>query len=269
MSQSDSFVARLAQPFLHLVGGFVLQPVRALREIAQELFALRRRQAEEVVLAGASLRCGAGHHRIRVLQFGRRIGGAAHFARVAVLVLRAALRALALDEAVRQEHFLHRIVELLDRTLRDQIGGFQLAVDVFAEDAVLVRIGLVIIVETDHEAAEVARRRRACRQSAEEVAGMFVQYALDQLARRDAFLFGAQHDGRAVLVVRADVMHLVAAHALEAHPDVGLDVFDQMTEMDGAVGVGQGAGDEQATAGHDGERCGKPAILLPGRAVPG
>jgi hypothetical protein len=36
----------------------------------------------------------------------------------------------------------------------------------------------------------------------------------------------------------------MAAHLLEAHPDVGLDVLDQMAEMDGAVGVRQGAGDE-------------------------
>jgi hypothetical protein len=36
----------------------------------------------------------------------------------------------------------------------------------------------------------------------------------------------------------------MALHLLEAHPDVGLDVFDQMAEMDAAVGIGQGGGDE-------------------------
>jgi hypothetical protein len=45
--------------------------------------------------------------------------------------------------------------------------------------------------------------------------------------------------------------HLVAAHLLKAHPDVGLDVFDQMAEVDGAVGVGQGAGDEDVATGHE------------------
>jgi hypothetical protein len=30
------------------------------------------------------------------------------------------------------------------------------------------------------------------------------------------------------------------AHFLEARPDVGLDIFDQVTQMDAAVGVGQG-----------------------------
>jgi hypothetical protein len=74
-------------------------------------------------------------------------------------------------------------------------------------------------------------------------------HAFDQRLRRDAFLLGAQHDRRAVRVVGADVPALVAAHLLEAHPDVGLDVFDQVAEVDGAVGVGQGGGDEDF-AGH-------------------
>jgi hypothetical protein len=73
---------------------------------------------------------------------------------------------------------------------------------------------------------------------------MLAMHAVDQLFRRDAFLLGAQHDRRAVRVVGADVPAFVAGHLLEAHPDVGLDVFDQMAEVDGAVGVGQGGGDE-------------------------
>jgi hypothetical protein len=79
-------------------------------------------------------------------------------------------------------------------------------------------------------------------------------------------LLGAQHDRRAVGVVGADVMAFVAAQLLEAHPDVGLDVFDQMPEVDRAVGVGQGAGDQDlpaicAAVGHgrtlSGRRVGK------------
>jgi hypothetical protein len=67
---------------------------------------------------------------------------------------------------------------------------------------------------------------------------------------RDAFLLGAQHDRCAVGVVGADVPAFVAAHLLEAHPDVGLDVLDQVAEVDRAVGIGQGAGNEDL-AGHD------------------
>jgi hypothetical protein len=39
-------------------------------------------------------------------------------------------------------------------------------------------------------------------------------------------------------------MALVPLHFLEAHPDVGLNVFDQMPQMNRTVGVGQGGGDE-------------------------
>ena len=47
-----------------------------------------------------------------------------------------------------------------------------------------------------------------------EVALVFVPDALDQCLRRDALCVSAQHDRCAVCVVRADVMHLVALHAL-------------------------------------------------------
>src|SRR5713226_851091 len=44
-------------------------------------------------------------------------------------------------------------------------------------------------------------------------------------------------------------MHFVALHALEAHPDVGLDVLHEVADVERAVRVGQGGGDEQP-AGH-------------------
>ena len=69
--------------------------------------------------------------------------------------------------------------------------------------------------------------------------------ARDQLLRRDAFGLGLEHDGRAVRVVGADEMHLVALHALEAHPDVGLDVLHDVADVKRAVGVRQGGGDEE------------------------
>ena len=59
-----------------------------------------------------------------------------------------------------------------------------------------------------------------------------------------ALLAGAHHDRRAVRVVGADVDGAVAAQLLEAHPDVGLDVLDQMAQVDVPVGVGQRARDQ-------------------------
>ena len=75
---------------------------------------------------------------------------------------------------------------------------------------------------------------------------MLVENPRDQLLGADALLLGPQHDRGAMGVVGADVVHLVAAQSLEAHPDVGLDVLDQMAEVDGAVGVRQGGRDEDA-----------------------
>ena len=157
-----------------------------------------------------------------------------------------ALRTFALDEAIRQEHCLDRVVELLDGAHFDQPGGLQFEVDIVGTGAGFRRVGGVIIVEADEEAGKVA--------------GVFAMHTLDQLFRRDAFLFSAQHDRRAVRVVGADVPAFVAGHLLEAYPDVGLDVLDQMAEVDGAVGIGQGGGDENL-ARHGLASLGKSAIL--------
>ena len=66
----------------------------------------------------------------------------------------------------------------------------------------------------------------------------------DQLFGRDALGACAHHDRRTMRVVRADIDAGVAAHLLEAHPEIGLDVFDEMPEVDVAVGVRQGGGDD-------------------------
>jgi hypothetical protein len=65
---------------------------------------------------------------------------------------------------------------------------------------------------------------------------------LPQLPRLD-------HDRRAVGVLGADIAAVVAAHALEAHPDVGLYGLDDVADVQVAVGVGQSAGN-QYLAGH-------------------
>jgi hypothetical protein len=143
-----------------------------------------------------------------------------------------AVRAFALDVAVRQEHLLHRIIELLDRTPGNQPFIVQLAVDVLAEGLVLRGIGGVVVVEPDVETGKVA--------------GVLAVDPRDELFRRDALLVGAQHDRRAVRVVGAHVMHLVALHLLEAHPDVGLDVLHEVAKVDAAVGVRQRRGNEDA-----------------------
>lgn len=77
---------------------------------------------------------------------------------------------------------------------------------------------------------------------------MLAVHPLDQLFGRDSFRLCPQHDGGAVRVVGADVPAFMPAHFLEANPDVGLDVFHQMTQVDGTVGIRQGGGDENSAA---------------------
>ncbi len=82
-----------------------------------------------------------------------------------------------------------------------------------------------------------------------EVLGPVGRDPCDQGLRSDALLFGLEHDRRTVRVVGADEKNLVALHALEAHPDVGLDVLHDVPDVERAIGVGQGGGDEEF-AGH-------------------
>ncbi len=85
------------------------------------------------------------------------------------------------------------------------------------------------------------------------VAQMLVVKTRDHLLDRDTLSFGAEHHRRAVRVVGAHVDDVVAAQLERAHPDVGLDLLQQMTEVNRPVGVDEGAGDEDpARLGHGG-----------------
>lgn len=152
------------------------------------------------------------------------------------MVFRAAFWALAFDKAVGQEHFLDRIVELLNRAGLNQTRITQARVNGLAMRLVLGRVGGIVVVKAHMKTGEVAL--------------MFGAYPCNQLLRADAFGLGTQHDWRAVGVVGAHVVHLVALHFLKANPDVGLNVFDQVAQVNGAVGIGQGGGNKNS-ASHD------------------
>ena len=222
------------QPFGELVGHRLLKGAAAgpLLEHGLEV-----RQLEEVVQRFLEHRGGAGDRRFRVLQFGRGVGRAAGLAVVAVLVGGAALRAGALDEAVGEEHLLFRVEVLGHRAGVDVPGVAQFQVDRAGQLAVLFRVGRVVVVEVHQEVGEVAHVLGA--------------HGVDQLLGGDALALGAEHDRRTVGVVGADVDGLVATHLLEAHPHVRLDVLQHVSQVNGTVGVGEGAGNEDlAWFGH-------------------
>jgi hypothetical protein len=66
----------------------------------------------------------------------------------------------------------------------------------------------------------------------------------DQLDLGHTLLPRAQHNRRTMRVVRAHVRHVVSAQTLKTHPDIRLNVFDEMPDVNMAVGIGQGTGDE-------------------------
>ena len=51
-----------------------------------------------------------------------------------------------------------------------------------------------------------------------------------------------------VRIVRTHIHRLVPLHSLRAHPDIRLDIAQQMTQMQRAIGIRQRVGDEKTTA---------------------
>ena len=89
-------------------------------------------------------------------------------------------------------------------------------------------MGGVVVVECD-----VERR---------EIRPVLPPYPLDQFLRADPFLARLEHNRRAMGIFGTDVIALVPAHALKTCPHIGLNVLDQVTEMNRPVGIRQGAG---------------------------
>src|SRR5580692_10324410 len=80
---------------------------------------------------------------------------------------------------------------------------------------------------------------------------MFDLDPLDQLLRGDSIGLRLEHDRRAVRVVAAHVVARMAAKFLKPDPDVGLHGFQDVAQMQRAIGIKQRAGDENsAWLGH-------------------
>src|SRR5437762_9716778 len=150
-------------PLAGLVDHLRLQPPRGSQPFLEEADALRLGQLEEEVIRGLQHRLRPGEGRVRVDELRRRIDDAAYLARVRVLLLRMAVRALALDVPVRQEHALHRIEELLDRLQVDEALSLQPPLDVLRQLDVLGRVGRVPVIEAQVKALEIPGAARGDR----------------------------------------------------------------------------------------------------------
>ena len=234
------------QPFLQFVGHLILQGAAA-GPLSQHL--VERRQVEEVMQGGFLHRRGAGYFRAGVDQISRAVGAAADLAVVAVLIRRAAARAGADDVAVGEEQFLLRVIELGDFTAFDVPVIVQAFADRLRQCFVLRAVGGMVVVETDQKTGEVPL--------------MLGLHLVDKRLGRDSLLRRAEHDGRAVGVIRAHISALMPPQPLQPHPDVGLNHLHQMPEMNRPVGVRQRPGNQNPALLHSTSTISKSSLRAP------
>ena len=216
---------------MHLVGHLFLNGAGAAYPLCQPFFKLR--QVEEEVLGVLHYRSCTGDGGFRIDQLRRAVGGAAAVAVVAILLRRFALGAGTLDETVRQEHGFFRIEQLGDGAALDKATIFQAAIDQLRQLAVFVAVGGVIVVKADVEPGEIGL--------------VLLGDRSNHLFRGDPHLLCLEHDRGAVGIIGTDEVHLMTAHSLITNPDIGLDVFQHVAKMDGAIGIGEGAGYQHFT----------------------
>jgi hypothetical protein len=209
---------------LRLHAGLAVSAIAA-RPLAQELHSLRIGELKEIVRGTAKLRLRAGENRIRIDELSRAIDRAADFTAVAILILSAAVRALALDKAVREEHPLLSVVVLGDLLAVDQSRGLQTAINVLGKLDILRGVSRVPPVELHMEAVQVLL-----------AAGTDFRH---KLLRRDTLLLSRDHHRSAVRIVSTHKINLVAGHPLMTHPDISQNVLSDMADMEGAVGIRQ------------------------------
>ena len=187
-------------------------------------------------------------------QLGGRVRRSALVAAIAVLILRLAARARSFDKAIGQKRAGLRVEKLRHVALDHQARVAQGFPEHRAQFAVLRTVGAAVIVELDVEPGEVA--------------DVVLAHVGDQRLFAAAFLAGPNHDRRAVRVVGADIDAAMPAQLLETHPDVRLDVLDQMADVDMAIGVGERGGNQNTARRHANlrsssrDQCG----ILPGKA---
>ena len=83
-----------------------------------------------------------------------------------------------------------------------------------------------------------------------EVPQMRFTHFCDQRFFGPFFLSGPDHDRRTMRVIRTDVKRPMASQFLKTNPDVRLEILDQMTKMNRAVGIREGGSDKKASDGH-------------------
>ena len=94
--------------------------------------------------------------------------------------------------------------------------------------AIFDTVGAAIIVEFDVKVGKISL--------------VFFARAGDELFLGATARTSALHDRRAMRIVRTNVNRPMSAQLLKPNPDVGLNVLDQMADVDRAVGIWQRGG---------------------------
>ena len=67
---------------------------------------------------------------------------------------------------------------------------------------------------------------------------MFMVDLLNEIRFRNSLLTCADHDRRAVRIIATNVNTAISTQFLKPAPNIGLNVFHQVPEMNGTIGIG-------------------------------
>ena len=73
---------------------------------------------------------------------------------------------------------------------------------------------------------------------------MSIAHVTNQGLLATPFLAGANHDRGPVGIIGTNVDAAVTSHFLKSDPNVSLDIFHQMSDVNRAISVGKGTGDK-------------------------
>ena len=130
-----------------------LMQCSAADPFAQSLFVIA--EFEEVMFGLTLDRLGTGQYRHRIDQVLWRVGSAAYFTGIAVLILACAARASAANKSIRKKYAFLLVVGLFDRTCVNIAAFAQRFVDSTDQCFVFGGMGRVVVIEVDAEVREV------------------------------------------------------------------------------------------------------------------
>ena len=127
---------------------------------------------------------------------------------------------------IRQKRPFLGVIELLDLALVNHPGLAEGFPDLPAKNFIFRAVRAAVVIKFDTESAEVTLMRLA--------------HFGDQGLFTASFFLGTEHDRGAVGVICTKVAALVPHHFLKPNPHVGLQIFDEMADMNVAIGIRKG-----------------------------